>query len=159
MSIQETMQKHTAKDDPGGPHSRKKRFLSYPRFVELMVTADVKMVRHHGRNLEHYILTILSVVSEVFFMYYSLTHYCMCSHVVSVSQMYLMSSVYFTNVSNCAQGPISIWIPELNSVEKNRLMKLMKEPHLSDTIHTYNTFKLIKSADGLINVSICVKGI
>uniref|UniRef100_A0A8C3AK86 ADAM metallopeptidase with thrombospondin type 1 motif 20 n=1 Tax=Cyclopterus lumpus TaxID=8103 RepID=A0A8C3AK86_CYCLU len=42
---------------------RRKRFLSYPRYVELMVTADAKMVRHHGRNLEHYILTIMSVVT------------------------------------------------------------------------------------------------
>lgn len=38
---------------------RRKRFLSYPRYVELMVTADAKMVRHHGQNLEHYILTIM----------------------------------------------------------------------------------------------------
>uniref|UniRef100_A0A6Q2XJ72 ADAM metallopeptidase with thrombospondin type 1 motif 20 n=1 Tax=Esox lucius TaxID=8010 RepID=A0A6Q2XJ72_ESOLU len=46
--------------------SRKKRFLSYPRYVELMLTADVKMVHHHGRNLEHYILTIMSVVAAVY---------------------------------------------------------------------------------------------
>ncbi|XP_029009602.1 A disintegrin and metalloproteinase with thrombospondin motifs 20 isoform X2 [Betta splendens] len=45
---------------------RRKRFLSYPRYVELMVTADAKMVRHHGRNLEHYILTIMSVVAAVY---------------------------------------------------------------------------------------------
>ncbi|XP_046889139.1 A disintegrin and metalloproteinase with thrombospondin motifs 20 [Hypomesus transpacificus] len=49
-----------------GAHSRRKRFLSYPRYVELMVTADAKMVRHHGRNLEHYILTIMSVVAAVY---------------------------------------------------------------------------------------------
>uniref|UniRef100_A0A3B4FBU5 ADAM metallopeptidase with thrombospondin type 1 motif 20 n=1 Tax=Pundamilia nyererei TaxID=303518 RepID=A0A3B4FBU5_9CICH len=53
-----------------GPHPRsprrRKRFLSYPRYVELMVTADAKMVRHHGRNLEHYILTIMSVVAAVY---------------------------------------------------------------------------------------------
>ncbi|XP_068168609.1 A disintegrin and metalloproteinase with thrombospondin motifs 20 isoform X1 [Antennarius striatus] len=47
-------------------HRRRKRFLSYPRYVELMVTADVKMVRHHGHNLEHYILTIMSVVAAVY---------------------------------------------------------------------------------------------
>lgn len=64
-SMQETVQKHAAHSKDDSSHSRKKRFLSYPRFVELMVTADVKMVRHHGRNLEHYILTIMSVVSEV----------------------------------------------------------------------------------------------
>lgn len=55
-----------------GPHPRsprrRKRFLSYPRYVELMVTADAKMVRHHGRNLEHYILTIMSVVSKIMFL-------------------------------------------------------------------------------------------
>uniref|UniRef100_A0A8C6WWM1 ADAM metallopeptidase with thrombospondin type 1 motif 20 n=1 Tax=Neogobius melanostomus TaxID=47308 RepID=A0A8C6WWM1_9GOBI len=45
---------------------RRKRFLSYPRYVELMVTADAKMVRHHGQNLEHYILTIMSVVAAVY---------------------------------------------------------------------------------------------
>uniref|UniRef100_A0A8D3DJA4 ADAM metallopeptidase with thrombospondin type 1 motif 20 n=1 Tax=Scophthalmus maximus TaxID=52904 RepID=A0A8D3DJA4_SCOMX len=50
---------------PGSPR-RRKRFLSYPRYVELMVTADAKMVRHHGRNLEHYILTIMSVVAAVY---------------------------------------------------------------------------------------------
>lgn len=46
------------------PHSRKKRFLSYPRYVELMVTADARMVQHHGRNLEHYVLTLMSIVSH-----------------------------------------------------------------------------------------------
>lgn len=59
------MQQSTTQNHPSG--SRRKRFLSYPRFVELMVTADAKMVRHHGRNLEHYILTIMSVVSKMFF--------------------------------------------------------------------------------------------
>uniref|UniRef100_A0A8C5FR77 ADAM metallopeptidase with thrombospondin type 1 motif 20 n=1 Tax=Gadus morhua TaxID=8049 RepID=A0A8C5FR77_GADMO len=49
--------------DTHGARSRRKRFLSYPRYVELMVTADAKMVRHHGRNLEHYILTIMSVAA------------------------------------------------------------------------------------------------
>ncbi|XP_064200825.1 A disintegrin and metalloproteinase with thrombospondin motifs 20 isoform X1 [Anguilla rostrata] len=69
-SIQETIETH----HPGlhslhgrnQSHSRQKRFLSYPRFVELMVTADAKMVRHHGHNLEHYILTIMSVVAAVY---------------------------------------------------------------------------------------------
>lgn len=52
---------------PRSPH-RQKRFLSYPRYVELMVTADAKMARHHGPNLEHYILTIMSVVSKIMFL-------------------------------------------------------------------------------------------
>uniref|UniRef100_A0A3B3RE28 Peptidase M12B domain-containing protein n=1 Tax=Paramormyrops kingsleyae TaxID=1676925 RepID=A0A3B3RE28_9TELE len=48
---------------------RRKRFLSYPRFVELMVTADNEMLQHHGNNLEHYILTIMSVVSDTLLLY------------------------------------------------------------------------------------------
>lgn len=64
MWTQETMRRRAARSE-GGSRSRRKRFLSYPRFVELMVTADAKMVRHHGRNLEHYILTIMSVVSKL----------------------------------------------------------------------------------------------
>ncbi|XP_062858960.1 A disintegrin and metalloproteinase with thrombospondin motifs 20-like [Trichomycterus rosablanca] len=70
-SVWETMDKRipgshqsNSKTHHGG--SRKKRFLSYPRFVELMVTADAKMARHHGRNLEHFILTIMSVVAAVY---------------------------------------------------------------------------------------------
>jgi len=46
------------------PHRRSKRFLSYPRFVEVMVVADSKMVEHHGSNLQHYILTLMSIVSS-----------------------------------------------------------------------------------------------
>lgn len=47
-----------------GPHRRSKRFLSYPRFVEIMLVADSKMVEHHGSNLQHYILTLMSIVSS-----------------------------------------------------------------------------------------------
>ncbi|XP_062325813.1 A disintegrin and metalloproteinase with thrombospondin motifs 9 [Osmerus eperlanus] len=49
-----------------GPHRRSKRFLSYPRFVEVMVVADNKMVEHHGNNLQHYILTLMSIVSSIY---------------------------------------------------------------------------------------------
>ena len=44
-------------------HRRTKRFLSYPRFVEVMVVADNRMVVYHGANLQHYILTLMSIVS------------------------------------------------------------------------------------------------
>uniref|UniRef100_A0A4W5Q4S7 ADAM metallopeptidase with thrombospondin type 1 motif 20 n=1 Tax=Hucho hucho TaxID=62062 RepID=A0A4W5Q4S7_9TELE len=61
---------HSTTSNSSDPHhrapSRQKRFLSYPRYVELMLTADVKMMRHHGHNLEHYILTIMSVVAAVY---------------------------------------------------------------------------------------------
>uniref|UniRef100_A0A8C6NFY1 Uncharacterized protein n=1 Tax=Melopsittacus undulatus TaxID=13146 RepID=A0A8C6NFY1_MELUD len=52
-------------EDGSNPHSRKKRFLSYPRYVEVMVTADTKMVHHHGQNLQHYVLTLMSIVSRL----------------------------------------------------------------------------------------------
>uniref|UniRef100_A0AAQ4R1Z0 ADAM metallopeptidase with thrombospondin type 1 motif, 9 n=1 Tax=Gasterosteus aculeatus aculeatus TaxID=481459 RepID=A0AAQ4R1Z0_GASAC len=57
-----------ANDSSGdsGPHRRSKRFLSYPRFVEVMLVADSKMVEHHGSNLQHYILTLMSIVSSIY---------------------------------------------------------------------------------------------
>ncbi|XP_030632604.1 A disintegrin and metalloproteinase with thrombospondin motifs 9 [Chanos chanos] len=63
-----TENKHAANDSSGdsGPHRRSKRFLSYPRFVEVMVVADSKMVEHHGNNLQHYILTLMSIVSSIY---------------------------------------------------------------------------------------------
>ncbi|KAM4676040.1 A disintegrin and metalloproteinase with thrombospondin motifs 20 [Discoglossus pictus] len=56
----------TEENDGSKSHVRRKRFLSYPRYVELMVTADTKMVRHHGRNLQHYILTLMSIVAAIY---------------------------------------------------------------------------------------------
>ncbi|XP_057647833.1 A disintegrin and metalloproteinase with thrombospondin motifs 20 [Chionomys nivalis] len=47
-------------------HSRSKRFLSYPRYVEVMITADAKMVHHHGQNLQHYVLTLMSIVAAIY---------------------------------------------------------------------------------------------
>uniref|UniRef100_A0A3P8V006 ADAM metallopeptidase with thrombospondin type 1 motif 9 n=1 Tax=Cynoglossus semilaevis TaxID=244447 RepID=A0A3P8V006_CYNSE len=48
------------------PHRRSKRFLSYPRFVEVMLVADSRMVEHHGSNLQHYVLTLMSIVSSIY---------------------------------------------------------------------------------------------
>ncbi|XP_060513873.2 A disintegrin and metalloproteinase with thrombospondin motifs 20 isoform X1 [Panthera onca] len=53
-------------DERSQLHSRKKRFLSYPRYVEVMVTADAKMVHHHGQNLQHYVLTLMSIVAAIY---------------------------------------------------------------------------------------------
>ncbi|XP_072291726.1 A disintegrin and metalloproteinase with thrombospondin motifs 20 isoform X1 [Eucyclogobius newberryi] len=65
INVSEIKNNNMTAENPKG-RSRRKRFLSYPRYVELMVTADAKMVRHHGHNLEHYILTIMSVVAAVY---------------------------------------------------------------------------------------------
>ncbi|KAB1270423.1 A disintegrin and metalloproteinase with thrombospondin motifs 20 [Camelus dromedarius] len=53
-------------DERSQLHSRKKRFLSYPRYVEVMATADTKMVHHHGQNLQHYVLTLMSIVAAIY---------------------------------------------------------------------------------------------
>ncbi|XP_006888295.1 PREDICTED: A disintegrin and metalloproteinase with thrombospondin motifs 20-like [Elephantulus edwardii] len=47
-------------------HSRRKRFLSHPRYVEVMVAADMKMLRYHGQNLQHYILTLMAIVASIY---------------------------------------------------------------------------------------------
>ncbi|XP_038627931.1 A disintegrin and metalloproteinase with thrombospondin motifs 9 [Tachyglossus aculeatus] len=47
-------------------HKRIKRFLSYPRFVEVMVVADSRMVAYHGANLQHYVLTLMSIVASIY---------------------------------------------------------------------------------------------
>ncbi|XP_043084392.1 A disintegrin and metalloproteinase with thrombospondin motifs 20 [Puntigrus tetrazona] len=60
MSIRETARSKTALVPAGSASCRIRAF------VELMVTADVKMVRHHGPDLEHYILTIMSVVASIY---------------------------------------------------------------------------------------------
>ncbi|XP_051531405.1 A disintegrin and metalloproteinase with thrombospondin motifs 9 [Myxocyprinus asiaticus] len=63
-----TENKHSSANESSDskPHRRSKRFLSYPRFVEVMVVADSKMVEHHGSNLQHYILTLMSIVSSIY---------------------------------------------------------------------------------------------
>ncbi|XP_072027188.1 A disintegrin and metalloproteinase with thrombospondin motifs 9-like isoform X2 [Amphiura filiformis] len=50
----------------GDAHHRSKRYISYERFVELMVVADSKMVQHHDRNVQHYILTLVALVNRIF---------------------------------------------------------------------------------------------
>ncbi|XP_053114058.1 A disintegrin and metalloproteinase with thrombospondin motifs 20 isoform X2 [Hemicordylus capensis] len=56
----------SVENDRSNPHSRKKRFLSYPRYVEVMITADARMVQHHGWNLQHYVLTLMSIVATIY---------------------------------------------------------------------------------------------
>ncbi|XP_010604869.1 A disintegrin and metalloproteinase with thrombospondin motifs 9 isoform X12 [Fukomys damarensis] len=53
---------------PRDPRTRRrtKRFLSYPRFVEVMVVVDNKMVLYHGANLQHYVLTLMAIVASLY---------------------------------------------------------------------------------------------
>ncbi|XP_054751596.2 A disintegrin and metalloproteinase with thrombospondin motifs 1-like [Lytechinus pictus] len=52
--------------DSSRPHHRGKRFISYERYLEMMVVADHKMVEHHGRGVQLYVLTLVAVVSKIF---------------------------------------------------------------------------------------------
>ena len=45
---------------------RRKRSHSRERHVEALVAVDVKMRRYHGHNLEHYILTLMAIVTMRF---------------------------------------------------------------------------------------------
>lgn len=49
----------------GGP-GRSKRFASIPRFVEVLVVADESMADAHGEDLQHYLLTLMSVVARLY---------------------------------------------------------------------------------------------
>lgn len=52
----------TALRGPG----RSRRFASIPRFVEVLVVADESMADAHGDDLEHYLLTLMSVVARLY---------------------------------------------------------------------------------------------
>ncbi|XP_072277315.1 A disintegrin and metalloproteinase with thrombospondin motifs 9 [Pyxicephalus adspersus] len=57
---------HADKINGTQSHRRTKRFLSYPRYVEVMVVADNRMVEYHGANLQHYVLTLMSIVASIY---------------------------------------------------------------------------------------------
>ncbi|KAF6726462.1 A disintegrin and metalloproteinase with thrombospondin motifs 15 [Oryzias melastigma] len=49
-----------------GSLGRSKRFASTPRFVEVLVVADESMVKFHGDDLKHYLLTLMSVAARLY---------------------------------------------------------------------------------------------
>ncbi|XP_073473189.1 A disintegrin and metalloproteinase with thrombospondin motifs 1 [Aquarana catesbeiana] len=51
---------------PGLGNTRKKRFVSSPRYVETMLVADQSMAEFHGSNLKHYLLTLMSVAAKLY---------------------------------------------------------------------------------------------
>lgn len=105
---------NSASAHPRPPH-RQKRFLSYPRYVELMVTADAKMARHHGPNLEHYILTIMSVVSKIMFLStFNLVILCHCCVFLYTKARRLHiegSVVYFCSVRDFSFRKVALFLP------------------------------------------------
>uniref|UniRef100_A0A8B9J981 A disintegrin and metalloproteinase with thrombospondin motifs 1 n=1 Tax=Astyanax mexicanus TaxID=7994 RepID=A0A8B9J981_ASTMX len=49
-----------------GTSSRHRRFVSVPRFVETLVVADASMYRFYGDEIKHYILTLVSVATQLY---------------------------------------------------------------------------------------------
>ncbi|CAM4666568.1 unnamed protein product [Lepidochelys olivacea] len=45
---------------------RSKRFVSVPRYVETLVVADESMVKFHGADLQHYLLTLLATAARLY---------------------------------------------------------------------------------------------
>ncbi|XP_069745131.1 A disintegrin and metalloproteinase with thrombospondin motifs 1 [Narcine bancroftii] len=51
---------------PPAASRRAKRFVSSPRYVETLLVADQSMAEFHGRGLEHYLLTLMSVAAKLY---------------------------------------------------------------------------------------------
>ncbi|XP_060626450.2 A disintegrin and metalloproteinase with thrombospondin motifs 1 isoform X2 [Anolis sagrei] len=51
---------------PGNRITRRKRFVSSPRYVETLIVADQSMAEFHGSGLKHYLLTLMSVASKLY---------------------------------------------------------------------------------------------
>ncbi|KAJ6662456.1 hypothetical protein lerEdw1_011869 [Lerista edwardsae] len=50
----------------GHGSTRKKRFVSSPRYVETLLVADQTMAEFHGSGLKHYLLTLMSVAAKLY---------------------------------------------------------------------------------------------
>lgn len=62
----------TSRNSDEEPRSRKKRYISYPRNVEVMVTADNAMLKAHD-DVEHYVLTLMAIVSALLHSFFTLS--------------------------------------------------------------------------------------
>ncbi|KAA0701888.1 A disintegrin and metalloproteinase with thrombospondin motifs 8 [Triplophysa tibetana] len=46
--------------------SRRKRFVSAPRFIETLVVADASLTHFYGDEIKHYLLTLMSVAAQIY---------------------------------------------------------------------------------------------
>ncbi|MCJ8739937.1 hypothetical protein PDJAM_G00053020 [Pangasius djambal] len=46
--------------------NRTKRFVSLPRYVEVLIVADESMAKFHGDDLRHYLLTLMAVAAKLY---------------------------------------------------------------------------------------------
>ncbi|XP_005996895.1 A disintegrin and metalloproteinase with thrombospondin motifs 1 [Latimeria chalumnae] len=59
-------EKEKTSGQSGSGHTRRKRFVSTPRFVETMLVADQSMLEFHGSGLKHYLLTLMSMAAKLY---------------------------------------------------------------------------------------------
>ncbi|NWJ04932.1 ATS15 metalloproteinase, partial [Crypturellus undulatus] len=68
--ILQALDKYRARGPPpreAGPATgRAKRFVSVPRYVETLVVADESMVKFHGDDLQHYLLTLMATAARLY---------------------------------------------------------------------------------------------
>ncbi|KAG5833421.1 hypothetical protein ANANG_G00275770 [Anguilla anguilla] len=67
--VPESPKKETNKEDTTfdqTAHHRARRFVSTPRFVEILLVADQSMAEFHGAGLKPYLLTIMAVASRLY---------------------------------------------------------------------------------------------
>ncbi|CAH1251169.1 ADAMTS15 [Branchiostoma lanceolatum] len=57
---------HGDDEDEEGSGRRRKRYSSRPLHVETMVTADSRMASFHGRDLQHYVLTLMAMAARIY---------------------------------------------------------------------------------------------
>ncbi|XP_041349612.1 A disintegrin and metalloproteinase with thrombospondin motifs 9-like [Gigantopelta aegis] len=63
----ETDQRHSSSDIKNSVfHKRRKRSASHKRFVETLVVADSSMRDYHGSHLEHYVMTLMAMVTSIY---------------------------------------------------------------------------------------------
>ncbi|KAG9349676.1 hypothetical protein JZ751_028124 [Albula glossodonta] len=67
--VPESPEKEAKEGDPISDytaHHRSRRFVSTPRYVEIMLVADQSMAEFHGAGLKPYLLTIMAVASRLY---------------------------------------------------------------------------------------------
>ena len=62
---------HSPSDNLVSSHHIHKRSVSMKNYVEVMVAADYEMSKYHGDNLQHYILTLMSIVSMPYYLIFT----------------------------------------------------------------------------------------
>ncbi|CAL1598161.1 unnamed protein product [Knipowitschia caucasica] len=64
--VKKVEQEEAQAEQMDAAHQRSKRFVSSPRFLEILLVADGSMARFHGAGLKPYLLTVMAVASRLY---------------------------------------------------------------------------------------------